>query len=169
VSLTPAKVGRKFFGKTTVAIPQAQKEAWDNQAAEKTWADDGEVGRTLEAIRPTIEKIVSQNATIGASEYLAAAEVAMRASSKDILIGVRLSNAEAVLIGEVSLRQLMMSAIQQAREVAAADPGAQELITTLVQIGRELSGIPAGHNGPQQQPQPMNLSEPRQRIARSTQ
>lgn len=160
--MNPAKVGRKFFGKTTVAIPQAQKEAWDNQAAEKTWADDGEVGRTLEAIRPTIEKIVSQNATIGASEYLAAAEVAMRAANKDILIGVRLSNAEAILIGEVSLRQLMMSAIQQARETAALDPGAQDLITTLVQIGRELSGIPAGHNGPQPQ-------QPTQRIARSAQ
>jgi hypothetical protein len=157
--VTPAKVGRKFYGKTTVAIPDSQRKAWDEQPSEKTWSDMGEARSAIEPVISAIEGLIAKNATMGASEYLAAAEIAMRASNKDVLVGVRFSNQEAVMIGEVSLRQLFMSAIQQARLNAATDPEAQELLTSLMQIGRELAGNPTAHNGPAQ---PTNS-----RIARS--
>lgn len=158
--MTPSKVGRKFYGKTAVTIPEPQRKAWDEHASEKTWSDAGRIGEVLESIRPTIEKIVAQNATAGASEYLASGEVAMRASQKDVLVGIRIWNDEVAMIGEVSLRALLMSALQQARENLGTDPEAQNLISILVQIGRELQGIVTAHNGPNQPP-------PSPRITRS--
>lgn len=155
-----SKVGHKFFGKTSVVIPQPQRESWDSHAAEKTWSDAGEVRKVLETIAPVIEQLVSKNATLGASEYLASSEVAMRAHDKDVLLGIRIWNEEVQMIGEVSLRNLLLTALQQARASLGVDPQAQALVAALMQIGRELASIVSAHNGPQ---------TPTPRIARSPQ
>jgi DNA-binding protein YbaB len=145
--VTQSKVGRKFFGKTPVSVPEKDREAWDSQAHEKSWSDAGESKALMDQIIPAFEKLVAKNAHMGLSDYLSSGEVAIRPEGNDVVVGVRIWNNEVQLIGEVSLRSLIASALNQARpDIANPNGEARALVSALVGIGRELSAMTQGQN-----------------------
>ena len=143
-----SKVGRRFFGKTAVSVSAPEKATWAAQDYSKSWTDGGAARAIVDSIAPAIERAIAENAHLGAAEYLSEGEVALQATDKDVLIGLRIWNNEAALIGTVSLRQLIADAFSQARSELGHDQQAQALVSALIQIGQELSRIPSAHNGP---------------------
>jgi hypothetical protein len=161
--VTQSKVGRKFFGKTPVSVPEKDREAWDSQAHQKSWSDEGDTKAAMSKLTPLIEEIVAKNAHLGLSAYLSSGEVAIRPEGNDIVLGLRIWNDEAMLIGEVSLRSLIASALNQARpDIANPNGEARALVSALVGIGRELSAMTQG-----QQAQAASPNAQAGRIARS--
>jgi hypothetical protein len=140
--VTQSKVGRKFFGKTPVSVPEKDRTSWDAQLHEKSWSDAGETKAAMDKLIPVIEQIVAKNAHMGVSDYLSSGEVAIRPEGNDVVLGLRIWNDEAMLIGEVSLRSLIASALNQARpDIANPNGEARALVSALVGIGRELSAM----------------------------
>lgn len=135
-----SKVGRRHYGKVPLTLTNT--EPWDDQDSTISWSDDGAVRKIMEPVIKTLESVVAQNATLGVSEYLAAGEASLTISQQnEIVIGVRVENDEAHLIAYVPLRALLISALQQARQQIALDPGAQALVSNLVQLGTQLAQL----------------------------
>lgn len=135
-----SKVGRKHYGKVPLTLNNTA--AWDDQNSAASWSDDGAVRRIIEPVIKDLEAVVAQNATLGVSEYLAAGEASITISQQnEIIVGVRVENDNAHLIAYVPLRALLISALQQARQGIALDPGAQALVSNLVQLGAQLAQL----------------------------
>lgn len=135
-----SKVGRRHYG--TVPLTVVNKAAWEAQDASKSWSDEGEVRSVIEQTIQQLEAIVAKNATLGASEYLAAGEASVTISNQnEILVGIKISNDEASFIAYVPLRALLISALQQARQTVGVDPQGQALVSSLIHFGTQLANL----------------------------
>lgn len=164
-----SRVGQKYYGKVPAEVIGARD--WDNHDATKTWSDGGAVREIVEAMVPKLEAALAHNVSLGVSEYLGDGEAAIRADQRtgELHVGLRLHNSEASLIVEIPLKRLMIAALTDMRNNIAVDRGAQDAVTSLVDLGRQLITIggvgnhAASHTsaatpGPPQNP-PASLSQ----------
>ena len=155
-------IGNKFYGKHSVDI--VGRDTWDQHDTTRTWTDGGAVEEALKsslsALLPQLGKIVSDNATLAVSDYISSAEAGLRSTpSGEVIIGLRLSNAEAAMIVEIPLRKLIVGALSEMRPTLGIDKEAQATLSGLVALGNALVNLtkrdgqtpppahaPIGHN-----------------------
>lgn len=136
-----SRVGQKYYGKVPAQVIGARD--WDAHDATKTWSDGGIVRQIVESMVPTLEAALAQNVSLGVSEYLGDGEAAVRADQRtgELYVGLRLHNSEASLIVEIPLKKLLIAALTEMRNGIAVDRGAQDAVTSLVDLGRQLITI----------------------------
>lgn len=153
-----SKVGNKYFGRVEGEVRGLRE--WNNQQNhEESWTDNGDVRKAFEKIIPEMEKIVARNAHMGAAEYLARSECALRCDEAgNLFIGARIWNDEATMILDLNLRDLFFAAIQDMGKRIGVDPEAQRALSQLKALGMQLSQL----GNPKPPPQPSGQSTEKQ-------
>ena len=75
------------------------------------------------------------------AEYAESAEFAMCAREGQLWIDLRLWNDEATLIVGVPVRTLMNAAIREAYQNIGADPSAQEFVSLVFNLGKDINRL----------------------------
>lgn len=141
-----SSTARKWFGQRDASVIGADK--WMAQDSIKTWSDGGEVVRVVERISKVLiaelERIVSDNATAGVSDYLSAAKIGVRADQAgEVVVGLIVSNDQADMVVEIPLRKTIIAALTDMRPRLGVDPQSQALLSALIGLGQSLVSL--GH------------------------
>ena len=126
------------FGKVSPLVGDAG--AWVGTDATKSWSDGGDVDKALAPAAEALKVIVAKHVKDAVLEYASSAEYGLAVSQSQIFVSVRLWDEAASFTTHVPLRSLLNAALKEAY-AKAADPKAQELMTAVAVLAKDLTAI----------------------------
>lgn len=125
---------------------------WREHDGTKTWEDAGSAERLLADFLPKVQAAIGQNVKMGVAEYAASGEYTLSVREGALWVDLRIWNDEATLVVGIPIRDLLNKAIADAYPSIAANPSAQELISLIAGLGKDINKLTAtmpagiGHN-----------------------
>lgn len=148
-----------------IAAKVAGLRDWRDHDGTKTWSDAGQAEKLFAEFLPKVQSVIAQNVKEGVADYAASGEYTLSVRDKTLWVDLRLWNDEATLVVGVPLRDIINKAVGEAYKAAGASPSAQEFLSHILSLSRDLSKMTAQMAGPQHQAQqqaPVNFPDPRQ-------
>lgn len=159
---TKARAGQRYLGKIAAKVVNglARFRAHDGT---KTWSDGGaseSVLQSLETVEDTltqaaqqfaghrkvlaseVQTLVANQVRDAVADYASDSEWATCVADGQLCIAMNLSNAEATLIVQAPLRELINAGVAEAWK-AAATPAGQDYLAAVFALGRELTKLEA--------------------------
>jgi hypothetical protein len=112
---------------------------WREHDATQTWSDAGESERLLASFVPQVQKVIADNVREGVAEYAASGEFSLTSRDGGQWIDFRIWNDHAAIVATANLRDLINAAIAQAFPQLGANPNAQECVSHLAALGKDLN------------------------------
>jgi hypothetical protein len=153
----------KFTGNLPVVMHDNKK--WLQHDHSQSWSSGAGIRAALDALAAELDRLVAEETKEAVLDYAQNAEMALGvASNGELLVGVRMANADAHVAVSISFRELVSNAIKEIRPTIGTDPGAQALLSAMISVGKALSQItsPPPDRAQNQQNPSSQLSDPGQ-------
>lgn len=116
---------------------------WREHDATQTWSDDGDAERLLAGFLPDVQKVIADNVREGVAAYAAAGDFTLSVREGGLWVDLRIWNDKATIIVGAPLRDLLNKGIAEAFGSIGADVNAQEFMSHVASLGKDINKLTA--------------------------
>lgn len=151
------------WGKTAAKVSGLKD--WRDHDARQTWSDEGDAEKLLNEFLPKVQEVIASNVKLGVADYAASGEYALSVRENTLWVDLRIWNDKSTLVVGVPLRDLLNAGIAEAYKTIGANQHAQEFVSHIHNLARDLTRLSQTPSKPQSVAQPARRIATRQEVA----